>query len=44
MDSYKNVGWYVAPFMVTEGYTTDALSGLKPSDFVVEYRGDEDAN
>ena len=32
-----------APFMVTEGYTTDALSGLKPSDFVVEYRGDEDA-
>lgn len=30
-----------APFMVTEGYTTDALSGLKPSDFVVEYRGDE---
>lgn len=32
-----------APFMVTEGYTTDALSGLKPSDFVMEYRGDEDA-
>lgn len=32
-----------APFMVTEGYTTDALSGLKNSDFVKEYRGDEDA-
>ena len=32
-----------APFMVTEGYTTDALSGLKPSDFVMEYRGDENA-
>ena len=29
--------------MVTEGYTTDALSGLKNSDFVKEYRGDEDA-
>lgn len=32
-----------APFMVTEGYTTDALSGLKNSDFVKEYRGNEDA-
>ena len=32
-----------APFMVTEGYTTDALSGLKDSDFVKEYRGNEDA-
>ena len=32
-----------APFMVTEGYTTDALSGIKPSDFVVEYKGDDDA-
>ena len=31
-----------APFMVTEGYTTDALSGLKSSDFVTEYKGDED--
>lgn len=31
-----------APFMVTEGYTTDALSGLKDSDFVKEYRGNED--
>lgn len=30
-----------APFMVTEGYTTDALSGLKNSDFVTEYKGDE---
>ena len=30
-------------FIVTEGYTTDALSGLKPSDFVREYKGDEDA-
>ena len=29
--------------MVTEGYTTDALSGLKTSKFVVEYKGDEDA-
>lgn len=32
-----------APFMVTEGYTTDALSGIKESDFVVEYRGNTDA-
>ena len=32
-----------APFMITEGYTTDALSGLKTSEFVVEYKGDEDA-
>lgn len=29
-------------FLVTEGYTTDALSGIKPSDFVKEYRGDTD--
>jgi hypothetical protein len=32
-----------APFMITEGYTTDALSGLKTSKFVVEYKGDENA-
>ena len=32
-----------APFMITEGYTTDALSGLKTSKFVVKYKGDEDA-
>ena len=32
-----------APFIVTEGYTTDALSGIKESDFVVEYRGNTDA-
>ena len=32
-----------APFMVTEGYTTDALSGIKESDFVVEYKGNTDA-
>jgi hypothetical protein len=32
-----------APFMVTEGYTTDALSGVKESDFVVEYQGNTDA-
>ena len=32
-----------APFMVTEGYTTDALSGLKNSNFVKEYKGDEDS-
>ena len=32
-----------APFMVTEGYTTDALSGIKESDFVVEYKGNIDA-
>ena len=32
-----------APFMITEGYTTDALSGLKSSDFVVEYKGNEDS-
>lgn len=29
-------------FLVTEGYTTDALSGIKPSDFVKEYKGDSD--
>jgi hypothetical protein len=29
--------------MVTEGYTTDALSGIKNSEFVKEYKGDEDA-
>ena len=27
-------------FLVTEGYTTDSLSGIKPSAFVKEYRGD----
>lgn len=32
-----------APFMITEGYTTDALSGLKDSDFVKEYKGDDNA-
>lgn len=32
-----------APFIVTEGYTTDALSGLKSSEFVKEFKGDEDA-
>lgn len=32
-----------APFMVTEGYTTDALSGVKESDFVMEFRGNTDA-
>jgi hypothetical protein len=32
-----------APFMVTEGYTTDALSGVKESDFVVEFKGNTDA-
>lgn len=32
-----------APFIITEGYTTDALSGLKSSDFVVEYKGNEDS-
>lgn len=32
-----------APFMVTEGYTTDALSGIKPSTFVSEYKGDEES-
>ena len=32
-----------APFMVTEGYTTDALSGFKNSNFVKEYKGDEDS-
>ena len=31
-----------APFIVTEGYTTDALSGIKSSEFVKEFRGDED--
>lgn len=30
-----------APFIVTEGYTTDALSGVKTSDFVKEFTGDE---
>nr|DAF63666.1 MAG TPA: hypothetical protein [Podoviridae sp. ctz6O13] len=30
-------------FLVTEGYTTDALSGLKPSAFVKEYSGDQKA-
>lgn len=30
-------------FMVTEGYTTDALSGLKESEFVKEFQGDTDA-
>lgn len=30
-----------APFMITEGYTTDALSGLKDSEFVKEYKGDD---
>lgn len=31
-----------APFMVTEGYTTDALSGLSDSAFVKEFKGDSD--
>lgn len=31
-----------APFMVTEGYTTDALSGIKESDFVTEFKGNID--
>ena len=31
-----------APFMVTEGYTTDALSGVKESDFVTEFKGNTD--
>lgn len=31
-----------APFLITEGYTTDALSGLQPSDFVKEYTKNED--
>ena len=31
-----------APFIVTEGYTTDALSGVKTSDFVKEFTGNED--
>ena len=30
-----------APFIVTEGYTTDALSGVKTSDFVKEFTGNE---
>lgn len=30
-------------FMVTEGYTTDALSGLKESEFVKEFQGDPDS-
>ena len=30
-------------FMVTEGYTTDALSGLKESEFVKEFQGDTDS-
>ena len=29
-------------FMITEGYTTDALSGLKESEFVKEFQGDTD--
>lgn len=29
-------------FLVTEGYTTDALSGVKESPFVKEYKGDTD--
>lgn len=29
-------------FLVTEGYTTDSLSGIKPSPFVREYKGDTD--
>ena len=29
-------------FLVTEGYTTDSLSGIKPSAFVKEYSGDTD--
>lgn len=32
-----------APFMITEGYTTDALSGLQTSKFVKEFNGDEDS-
>lgn len=32
-----------APFIITEGYTTDALSGLKDSEFVKEYKGDDNA-
>ena len=32
-----------APFMITEGYTTDALSGLKESEFVKEFQGDTDS-
>lgn len=39
--SYKQSKF--APFMVTEGYTTDTLSGLKDSEFVKEYKGDDDA-
>lgn len=39
--SYKQSKF--APFMVTEGYTTDALSGLKTSKFVKEFKGDENA-
>lgn len=31
-----------APFVVTEGYTTDALSGLQTSKFVKEFEGDDD--
>jgi hypothetical protein len=30
-----------APFIVTEGYTTDALSGVQTSDFVKEFTGNE---
>ena len=29
-------------FLVAEGYTTDALSGIKPSAFVKEYSGDKE--
>lgn len=32
-----------APFIITEGYTTDALSGVSTSNFVKEYTGNEDA-
>jgi hypothetical protein len=31
-----------APFLITEGYTTDALSGIQSSDFVKEYTKNED--
>lgn len=32
-----------APFIITEGYTTDALSGIQTSEFVREYQGNSDA-
>lgn len=38
--SYKQSRF--APFIITEGYTTDALSGLKDSDFLKEYSGDDE--